>query len=65
MEFIILKMGGGQGIFPEVGTRNTHGIPLVGIKVVGKEGWKGVQRWEGLSDHSRAPKQPCRHITPE
>jgi len=34
-----------QKKYPINGKRNEHGIPLVRIKVMGKEGWKEIQQW--------------------
>jgi len=31
------------------GKRNTHGIPLFKIKIMGKEGWREVKKWKALS----------------
>jgi hypothetical protein len=35
-----------SGIFFQNGKRNTHGIPLVRIKIMGKEGWNEVKKWK-------------------
>jgi len=32
--------------FNKNGKRNKHGIPLVRIKIMGKEGWQEVKEWK-------------------